>query len=119
MALQASYQQYLARPSQDRFASNASLHYVTSLTSIHGPAAILKHLSVLEQQLKTKSNFLNAFESDSSLCVEAETTMQFTDGGGTYLPGVDDSILFDKTVTILTVRFAYPRCAISAFIELD
>lgn len=106
MALQAKYQRYLSNPSQEALAPNASLHYVSSLTSLHGPAAIIKHLAAQQQLLKTKNNFLNAFESDNSLCVEAETTVQFGDGGGTYLPGVEDNFLFDKTATIPIVSLA-------------
>lgn len=103
MALRAKYQQYLAHPSEDAFAPNASLHYVSSLTSICEPAAIIRHLKAQEQQLKTKSNFLNAFESHNSLCVEAETTLQFEEGGGTYLPGLEEYLLFDKVVTLPVV----------------
>lgn len=103
MPLSASYQRFLAQPTAEALAPDAAIHYLPSSSSINEPPAILKHLSAQAQQLKKKENFLNVIEGDNSLCVEAETTLEFQTGGGTYLPGLDDNFLADRTVTIPVV----------------
>ena len=100
MALQSKYHQYLSRPNVDAFAPGASLVYVPTSVTITGPAAIIKHHSAQEQQLKRKENFLNVVEGSSSICVESETTILFDGGGGTYLPGLDENFLIDRTVSL-------------------
>ncbi|KAI9720684.1 MAG: hypothetical protein M1828_005564 [Chrysothrix sp. TS-e1954] len=100
MALQAAYSRYLASPSAEALASDASIHYMPTLSSISNASAILRHLSTQEQLLKKKENFLNVIENERGLCIEAETTISFMNGGGTYLPGLDDNFLVDKTVTL-------------------
>lgn len=103
MALASVYQQFLVRPSADALAPGAAINYLPSLTTITEPAAIIKHLGAQAQQLKKKENFLNVVHGDYSICAETETTLNFVTGGGTYLPGLDDNFLADKTVTIPVV----------------
>ena len=94
MALQAKYKLFLAHPTADALAVDAAINYIPTLTTINEPAPILKHLTAQDQQLKKKNEkFLNAIEDGESLCVEAETTLQFLFGGGTYLPGLADHFL--------------------------
>lgn len=106
MALQSKYQHYLGRPTADALAPGASLIYVPTSVTITEPAAIVKHHSVQEQQLKKKENFLNVVEGPSSICVEAETTIHFEEGGGTFLPGLDDNFLVDRTVSLPIVSLS-------------
>ena len=106
MALRAKYEAYLARPSMDALAPGAALHYIPTTVTITEPAAILKHLTAQEQQLKKKENFLNVVEGPDSMCAETETTFQFDGGGGTYLPGLDENFLVDRTVSLPVVRRA-------------
>ena len=39
-------------------------------------------------------------ESSTGLSVDMETTIEFTNGGGAYLPGLDDNFVTDRTVTL-------------------
>lgn len=103
MALTSKYQQFLARPTQEALAPGAAINYLPSLTTITEPAVIIKHLNAQTQQLKKKENFLNVVYGDYSICVEAETTIDFINGGGTFLPGLDDNFLADRTVTLPVV----------------
>ena len=119
MPLSAKYEAFLASPSSGALAGNASLHYITTLTSIQDAPAIIKHLSVQEKLLKKKEQkILSAIEgSDGKLCVDLETTIEFVNGGGAYLPGLDDNFISDRTVTLPMVcnsriPRAAPRCAI-------
>ncbi|KAG4428992.1 hypothetical protein IFR05_015531 [Cadophora sp. M221] len=100
MALQAAYQQFLAAPKESALASNASLHYITTLVTLNGSAAIIKHLGIQSHDLKKKEEkLLDAVEAADALAVEVHTTVEFVTGGGSYLPGLDDNFLADRVVT--------------------
>lgn len=100
MTLQEKYKQYLAKPTEAALSTDASIHYIPTLSTFTKPQGILKHLDVQGQQLKVKANFLNVIEGDNALCVETESTIQFLLGGSAYLPGLDDNFLADRTVTL-------------------
>jgi hypothetical protein len=100
MALQAAYKQFLAAPSSSLLATNASLHYITTLTTLHGADQILKHLTSQNHELKKEEEtFLDVVEGPSSVAVEVHTTLEFLTGGGAYLPSLDDNFLTDRIVT--------------------
>jgi hypothetical protein len=106
MALQAAFKQFLASPNASLLAENASIHYITTLVTYHGPAEIIKHLNSQSRQLqKKKEEFLDIVEGQSALATEVETTIEFLTSGGAYLPGLDDNFLADRTVTFPIVRF--------------
>jgi hypothetical protein len=100
MSLAAKYKAFLAHPSPGALASeNVSLHYITTLTSIYQGPAIIKHFSVQEKLLKKKEQkILTAIESANALSVDVETTIEFVNGGGAYLPGLDDNFVADRIV---------------------
>ncbi|KFZ11766.1 hypothetical protein V502_07400 [Pseudogymnoascus sp. VKM F-4520 (FW-2644)] len=105
MALQAAYQQYLATPNSSFLADNASLHYITTLTTFHGPTEIIKHLNTQTKKLKKKSEkIIDVVDGTSSLAVETELTVEFLNGGGAFLPGIDDNFLADREVTFLVIH---------------
>ncbi|PQE24698.1 hypothetical protein CJF32_00006979 [Rutstroemia sp. NJR-2017a WRK4] len=100
MGLQAVYQQFLTAPNPSLLASDASLHYITTLTSVNGPAEIIKHINGQEHKLKKKEEkFLNVVDGGNSIAAEIHTTIEFQTSGGSYLPGLDDNFLADRTVT--------------------
>jgi hypothetical protein len=105
MALQRAYKQFLASPNSSLLADDASLHYITTLVSIHGSADIIKHLGRQTHELKKKEEkFLSAIEDTNSLAVELQSTIEFVNGGGSYLPSLDDNFLADRTVQLPIVR---------------
>lgn len=107
MALRDSYQRFLDNPSVGALAAHASLHYISTLTSIYDATAIVKHLSVQEKLLeKTGQKILGAVEGHQGLSVDVETTIEFNNGGGAYLPGLDDNFVTDRTVTFPMVSAA-------------
>jgi hypothetical protein len=100
MTLRDTYAAFLANPSTGALADNAALHYITTLTSIQDATAILRHLSVQEKQLKKKSQkVVSAVEGSRGLSLDVETTIDFENGGGAYLPGLDDNFIAGRTVT--------------------
>lgn len=108
MSLSAKYQAFLANPSSSALAENASLHYVTTLTTINNATAIIKHLSVQEKLLKKKGEkVLSAIEGANALSLDVETTLEFITGGGAYLPGLDDNFVADRTVTFPTIHMVH------------
>lgn len=96
----ATYQSFLASPSTSVLAPNASINYITTTTTISEPTAILKHLqSQGRQVVKKEENILNAIEGANGLCLETDTTLQFKNGGGAFLPGMDENVIDECIVT--------------------
>lgn len=107
MALQKTYQQFLASPNTGLLADNASLHYITTLLSFGSPADIIKHLNSQTRLLEKKEEkFLSVIEGQHALAIETQTTIEFKAGGGSYLPGLDDNFLTDRVVTFPVVSIA-------------
>ncbi|KAJ9648349.1 hypothetical protein H2199_001203 [Coniosporium tulheliwenetii] len=71
MSLQAKYEQFLNSSSTSALADNASINYITTLTTINGAVPISKHLSAQAKQVKkTGEKVLSALESADSLCLD-------------------------------------------------
>ena len=105
MALSAAYQTFLSAPAASQLAPGASINYVPTTTTVTEPAAILKHLAAQAKLLKKKSEkVLSAIESSNGLCLDVETTLELINGGGAFLPGLDDNFISGRTVTIPVVR---------------
>lgn len=101
----STYQTFLAAPTTSALAPNASITYTTTTTTINEPTAILKHLQAQQKQvLKKEEKVLSAIESSNGVCIETETTLQFRDGGGAYLPGMDENLLDERIVTFPLVH---------------
>ncbi len=99
MALQAAYKRFLAAPNSSLLATDASLHYITTTTSYTGATDIIKHLGSLGHQVKKKKeDILYVIEGQKAIALEADTTLEFVTGGGSYLPGLDDNFLADRVV---------------------
>jgi hypothetical protein len=100
MALQSAYANFLATSNPSLLAEDASLHYITTLVSLHGSAEIAKHLKSQGRELKKKEEtILDVVEAANALVVEVHTTLEFQTGGGAYLPTLDDNFLADRVVT--------------------
>jgi hypothetical protein len=93
------YASYLRSPGA-QLAADASLHYITSTTEILGDKAILKHLQAQAKLLtKKEERVLSTIEQSPLLFVETATTLLFGQGGGAWLPSLDENLLDEKTVT--------------------
>lgn len=111
MVLQTAYKQFLAAPNPTFLAEDASLHYITTLTTVNGASAIIKHLKGQDHELKKREEkFLDVVEGPDSLAVETHTTIEFLTGGGSYLPSLDDNFLADRTVTFPVVSTTCAIC---------
>jgi hypothetical protein len=105
MSLSAKYQAFLNNPSAGALADNATLHYISTLVSLNDAAAIMKHFAVQEKLVKkTGEKILGVVEGPNELALDVETTLEFTSGGGAYLPGLDDNFVADRIVTFPMVR---------------
>ncbi|KAI1001203.1 hypothetical protein K3495_g6997 [Podosphaera aphanis] len=104
MSLHSIYKSFLAQPSSNLLAEDASLHYISTLVSINGSSAILKHFKSNQVNVKTQE-FLDVVEGPISLAIEVETTLQFLNGGGSYLPALDDNFIDDRNITLPIVHF--------------
>lgn len=109
MSLKA-YKAFLAKPSSGALAENASLHYTSTLTSIEDATAIIKHLAVQTKLLKkTDEKIISAVVGANALSLDVETSIEFVNGGGAYLPGLDDNFLSDRKVTFPMVSSSLQR----------
>lgn len=112
----ATYKQFLASPSSSLLADNASLHYVTTLTSIVGATEIIKHLNTLQKQVKKKKEeVLNLIDGQNVIAVEVDTHIEFVLSGGAYLPGLDDNFLADREafLPIVSIPIQHIHCRAS------
>jgi hypothetical protein len=99
------YRKFLADPKSANVAANISLIYVTSTTKFEGSDSVLTHLSRQSSIVKKKTeDIINAIESSDSLVLDIETTLEFLENGGAYLPSLSEDYLADRVVTIPTVN---------------
>ena len=104
-SLKSIYRSFLASPNASALNNDASVNYVTTLTTINSAAAIIKHYAAHQKVLtKKEEKVLSCIEGSNALCLDVETTLEFTTGGGAYLPGLDDNFLADRVVTFPMVR---------------
>ena len=106
MSLRQTYERFLSSPSAEALASDASITYLPTLTTINESAAILKHLVAQQKQFTKKGEkILSVVDGRDGLCLDVDTTIEFVTGGGTILPGLDDNFLADRVVSFPVVRF--------------
>lgn len=99
-SLKSIYQSFLANPDPSALSDDASLSYITTLTTINTATAIIKHHIAHRKTLtKKEEKVLSYIESSDAVCLDIETTLEFLTGGGAYLPGLDDNFLADRVVT--------------------
>lgn len=102
MSLLDHYKSFLSSTTTSLLAEGATLHYITTLTTVHGSKDVVKHLSSRELK-RQDQKIVDAVESPNALALEVETTVEFVSGGGGYLPGLDDNFLSDRVVTFPVV----------------
>ncbi|KAI9876182.1 MAG: hypothetical protein M1830_007083, partial [Pleopsidium flavum] len=108
MSLQSLYQAFLAAPNAAALAEGASFNYITTLTTVNTPAAIIKHLTAQQRAMKKKQEkVISTIESSDGICLDVETTLEFLTSGGAYLPGLDDNFLADRVVTFPIVHVVH------------
>ncbi|KAI1819203.1 hypothetical protein F4861DRAFT_159001 [Xylaria intraflava] len=101
MALAAVYQQFLASPNPSQLAENATLNYITTTTVVRGSSDIIQHLNTSRRQIKKKKeNVLSLIHGQNAIAAEIETSLEFVISGASYLPGLDDNFLTDRTVSL-------------------
>ncbi|KAG6014339.1 hypothetical protein E4U54_005489 [Claviceps lovelessii] len=99
------YKQFLASPSSSYLSDKASLHYVTTTTSIFGPTEIIKHLNTLQNQVKIKKqDLINVVDGQSVIAAEVDTALEFQTSGGAYLPGLEDNFLSDRVAYLSIIH---------------
>lgn len=104
MALKAVYEQFLASPSTAALSERfESLDYVPTTKSFKETQAV-RHLELQDKNewRKREEKIVSVVEGHDSLCIDLVTTLEFTSGGGAYLPGLDNFIT-GKTVTFPSV----------------
>ncbi|EEH10243.1 conserved hypothetical protein [Histoplasma capsulatum G186AR] len=108
MSLRAVYERFLADPAAASLSADAALNYIPTTTTFSHPEPIIKHLTTQSRVLKKKSEkIVHAIEGARSLCLDVETLLEFTTGGGAYLLDLDDNFLVDRVATVPIVHIVH------------
>ena len=115
----STYKDFLASPNSSLLADAATLHYITTTTTVRGATDIIKHLSTLRNQInKSSEEILEVIDGKNVVAFQVKTSLTFITSGGPYLPGLDDNFLADLEVNFPIVR--HPFCiaspALSCFV---
>lgn len=90
------YRSFLQKPQGSLLADNATLHYITTTTSITGAEAILKHFTAQRTQLsKKEEKVLSCIEGNNAVSMEIDTTLKLLQSGGVYLPKLEGHLITD------------------------
>jgi len=110
-----TYLSFIRSPNVSALAAGASLHYITTTTSINEGDAIVKHLQAQDKVVKKKSEtILSSMASSDGIVVETETELEFVRGGGAFLPNMDDNMLTDSLVTVPIVSPDKSSCLVQS-----
>ncbi|CAI7590390.1 unnamed protein product [Penicillium glandicola] len=102
------YQRFLDNPRSAKLADDVSLIYVPTTAKFEQADNVITHVLKNAKVVKTKSNkIISAIEGSDSLCLDMETTLEFTEGGGVYLPSLDDNFLSDRVATFPTIHIVH------------
>ncbi|KAJ5817190.1 Nucleic acid-binding OB-fold [Penicillium robsamsonii] len=102
------YQRFLDNPRSAKLADDVSLIYVPTTTKFEKADNVITHMLKNANIVKTISNqIISAIEGSDSLCLDMETTLEFTEGGGVYLPSLDDNFLADRVATFPTIHIVH------------
>ena len=104
MSLKAIYERFLSSPNPLSLAESASLHYITTLKSFTQSGPIVRHLESQNKNVvrKKSEKIVSAVEGHDAIALEVDTTLEFTSGGGCYLPGLENFVT-DRIVTLPVV----------------
>lgn len=104
MGLQAVYEKFLKAPSPQNLTDDATLQYVTTLTSFKQKDKIINHLGQQNENIvrKKAEKVISSVEGLTSVALIVETTLEFLSSGGAYLPGLD-SFIIDRIATFPVV----------------
>lgn len=101
----STYQQFLASPNSSLLAEGATLHYITTTTTVRGATEIIKHFTTLRNQVnKSGEQILETIDGKNVVAFQIKTSLTFITSGGPYLPGLDDNFLADLEVHLPIVR---------------
>ena len=116
----STYKQFLASPSSSLLAAGASLHYVTTTTTVRGATDIIKHFTTLRNQVgKNSEETLEVIDGGNVVAFQVKTSLTFITSGGPYLPGLDDNFLADLQVNLPIVRHHPPSLCPSRQLPLS
>lgn len=100
-----TYEKFLSAPKEEYLSPEASLAYITTALTYKGAASVVKQLKKQEVDFSRRDDKqLNVVEAGSTLVVETETTIEFQENGGAFLPGIDDNFVSERTVVFPIVR---------------
>ncbi|ORY82706.1 hypothetical protein BCR37DRAFT_392907 [Protomyces lactucae-debilis] len=108
MSKEAAWSRFMASPSAEALAANATLQYITSLYTVEGAASVVSHLNTTRKQTRNwKEATLKARETSSELILEAELSAELDFDGqkNPWLPGLESNMFSGKKIHCVVVYF--------------
>ncbi|KAK9467906.1 hypothetical protein V1512DRAFT_260333 [Lipomyces arxii] len=97
----ARYKAFLLTPKADHLVeSDANLTYITSCQSFKGTEAILSNTILNSRHVKKFDKFISEHIAADSIVFEIISTIEFVNGTGSYVPGLDKNFVVDHTVIL-------------------
>ncbi|KAJ8097913.1 hypothetical protein POJ06DRAFT_260455 [Lipomyces tetrasporus] len=95
-----TYKAFLQSPQDTHLSGNARVTYVTSGQAFDGPDAIISNAILNARHLKKSEKITSTHIGSDSIVLETVTTIEFVNGTGSYVTGLDKNFVVNNTVVL-------------------
>ncbi|KAK9235636.1 hypothetical protein V1525DRAFT_409308 [Lipomyces kononenkoae] len=99
-----AYLAFLKSPQADQLLPNARITYVTSAQTFRGADAILSNAILNARHVKKSEKVISTHIASDSIVFETVTTIEFVNGTGSYVTGLDKNFVVDNTVILPVIH---------------
>ncbi|KAK9388345.1 hypothetical protein V1515DRAFT_598583 [Lipomyces mesembrius] len=99
-----AYVTFLNSPQGTHLLPNARVTYVTSSQVFDGPEAILSNAILNARHVKKSEKIISTHIASDSIVLETVTTIEFVNGTGSYVTGLDKNFVVDNTVILPVIH---------------
>ncbi|KAK9365009.1 hypothetical protein V1509DRAFT_655822 [Lipomyces kononenkoae] len=99
-----AYLAFLKSPRADQLLPNARVTYVTSAQVYSGAEAILSNAILNARHVKKSEKIISTHVASDSIVFETVTTIEFVNGTGSYVTGLDKNFVVDNTVILPVIH---------------
>ncbi|KAK9312519.1 hypothetical protein V1522DRAFT_366676 [Lipomyces starkeyi] len=99
-----AYVTFLNSPQATHLLPNARVTYVTSSQVFDGTEAILSNAILNARHVKKSEKIISTHIASNSIVLETVTTIEFVNGTGSYVTGLDKNFVVDNTVILPVIH---------------
>ncbi|KAK9353200.1 hypothetical protein V1523DRAFT_411781 [Lipomyces doorenjongii] len=99
-----TYVTFLNSPQATHLLPNARVTYVTSSQVFDGPEDILSNAILNARHVKKSEKIISTHIASNSIVLETVTTIEFVNGTGSYVTGLDKNFVVDNTVILPVIH---------------